>query len=191
MASEKGMVLDARKWGHQSLALFKVFCAITGPTRLHVLGFRPPVWIVWSHILRPIWNSVLLLVSEFILYFSRIVSVALHSLPFFPKSLHAAGFNRVVERGVNTKEIRSAHEKEAFDLSLHCWQDCMQFAKHPIYDFASDTPGECLLSRNYPLRLTLYNTCANTRPTWAFHKYFRRGDTVVFPNTLIQQFQHN
>lgn len=139
----------------------------------------------------PIWNSVLLLVSEFILYFSRIVSVALHSLPFFPKSLHAAGFNRVVERSVNTKEIRSVHENEAFDLSLHCWQDCTRFAKHPIYDFASDTPGECLLSRNYPLWLTLYNTCANTRPTWAFHKYFRRGDTVVFPNTLIQQFQHN
>lgn len=148
--------------------------------------------ILWSLILRPIWNSVLLLVSEFVnLYFSRIVSVALHSLPFFPKSLQAAGFNRVVERSVNTKEIRSAHENEAFDLSLHWWQDCTQFAKHPIYDFASYTPGECLLSRNYLLWLTLYNTCANIRPTWAFHKYFRRGDTVIFPNTLIQQFQHN
>lgn len=62
---------------------------------------------------------MLLLVSELVnLYFSSIESADLHSLPFFPKSLHAAGFNRVVEKSVNTKETRSANE-EAFDLGLH------------------------------------------------------------------------
>jgi hypothetical protein len=41
------------------------------------------------------------------------------------------------------------------------------------------------------LWLTFYNTHANTMSTWAIHEYFRRTNTVIFPNTPIQQFQNN
>ena len=60
------------------------------------------------------------LVSEWvILYFSGMESANLHNVSFFLKPLNTAGFNGHVEKSENTKETRSAHENEAFDLGLH------------------------------------------------------------------------
>lgn len=87
--------------------------------------------------------------------FSGIESANLHNVSFFLKSLNTAGFNGHVEKSKNTKKTRSANENEAFDLGLHWWLHPMPLTKHPIYDFASYTPGECLMSRNDLSWLTL------------------------------------
>lgn len=76
--------------------------------------------ILGSRDLRPIRNSMLLLVSELgNLHFSSTDSTNLHSLPFFPQPLHTAGFNRDVEKSEKAKETRAANEREAFGLGWH------------------------------------------------------------------------